>query len=1139
MKAIHLMLVMGLCQSRLHGQTVINPLISGQNYWMSNKNPSPHTGIMESYWSEITASGVKCMRIGGHFYDGSQCYDPSPSNGKANQQQLLNMINDLKSRGIEPIVQVPIDDAKSVADNATKAALLVDFVNVQNPNSKVKYWAIGNEPDLWYTNNGFGDYSTDAKIAEYTKACSAAMKAVVGTIKIIGPTLSFYDFNRYHTFMGTGANSIMGSLPNSSLFFIDIISFNTYPISLSTLQSTGGRQSIIGHLRSSYQYAAILDDIANNRPAGRNATNLEIVITEANISLQQDVSNNGANIGAAGVGPGSFLGGQFWAEMMAISMEKGVSSHDFWSVIEGTSGDSYLEDRGFLSKQFNGKRRPSYFHYYEMAGHFKGTYYPATITNGANIKAWAAQQGDRIAVMILNQNKGTSNGSQPFKVRFKNTSITPLTSGTDIYFDIPNTLNNTNGFYYNSSSPIVDESSVLLIFTCTGNFNTRKDYTISDASSSNDNGFHQTETGSTSLIGGPITFNPSNYTLKDPGEIIQFTFGPSNYKFTWDPGSHCPPDKVNDTQVNLAVCAGGTSIYTFTATDPEGCTTTQEFEVHPSNATSTNTSLVIYSFVSNVTKSNCGAMNGAATASCGNCGSNPTYLWDGLYSGTTSGDVNTITGLAPGSHTVVITDGSSSKKLQLYVGITGTQPAVFAGFDFSAPRGCPVNLVATPNLSGHTWQWFTGNSTVPFTSGRIAGVTHWLGETYRVKVTSPSGCTNEDRVFVARDEAAIACLPYAAWNAQIPCDPQFNATYREMDEIATETVTGMLTIEKNTYFDKVLTVTNGGTLNIKNCIVAFSPSAHIVISGTATVTYSNVFFVPCGTGVFPFTIGSGTGIQLISRNSAFEGRDGFKFTNMSGGQIQDNVFSRMGTGIDLTNCKDFEISTNMFYKTATGLRSSASTTVVQGLLESNLFDSTATAIEIGGGNHSALAIACNTLGYSEYGIYSEGTLSSFGTTGLTSGNIFHSSSTNVNHQIKHTGNPITYYCGPLHSFTLSNTAGNVTVGSSNLDADCPDYFLQKIAAPSIDHTELVPVFQVYPNPSTGQLNIVCGLTEEAFPAKFFIIEPGTGRIMLSKAITAAENKFRISVSDFSAGVYLGLLRTNTGSTYYSKIIKTD
>ncbi|HEX6641184.1 MAG TPA: fibronectin type III domain-containing protein [Thermoanaerobaculia bacterium] len=161
----------------------IPPHFFGINAWMPAKIANDDKGgKLEQKWLEIEASGVKIMRYGGIAVD----RDANPDL-TVTKNQYLALVDSMRSRGIEPLLQVPYWGGTYTAQ---QAAALVSFINGA-PNSRgVKYWSIGNEPDLDKTNYPYKPVTT-AKIAGYIRSFSAAMKAVDPTIRILGPELTW------------------------------------------------------------------------------------------------------------------------------------------------------------------------------------------------------------------------------------------------------------------------------------------------------------------------------------------------------------------------------------------------------------------------------------------------------------------------------------------------------------------------------------------------------------------------------------------------------------------------------------------------------------------------------------------------------------------------------------------------------------------------------------------------------------------------------------------------------------------------------------------------------------------------------------------------------------------------------------
>jgi hypothetical protein len=456
-----------LCSFELNSQTISNTFFA-QNYWMPNR--APFTGQLQSWWPEIQSSGVKYMRIGGKDYDGTDMW----SLGDPSYIEINAIIDEIQAKGIIPIIQVPIDDNLSAAANASICADYVD--NINNTNSQgIVYWEIGNEPDGSYSS--VSTFNTTAGIESYIKTVSTAMKGVTGQssfIKIIGPSLSYYDYTMYHALMDGGANDITGSGPNG--YYIDVIAFNTYPFQDEAFVQSSDRNDVISYIKSNDQYEDILDDIVDYIPAARIG-NLKIAITEANVSVNQDRLNKGAS----GIGPGSFIGGQYWADFMGESLEWGVEFVAFWSVVEGTSGNNYLTDIGYISSETS-QKRSSYWHYHMMANNFAGTFlnndYNGTLANSAEHKAFGYVNTvlDEFGILIMNQSltyPGGTNFDNSFTINFNNTNP----SSGDIRIKINESTTTTS-----YSCRIKTESTSLLIFDATtGLLKRRIDYSIDDA----------------------------------------------------------------------------------------------------------------------------------------------------------------------------------------------------------------------------------------------------------------------------------------------------------------------------------------------------------------------------------------------------------------------------------------------------------------------------------------------------------------------------------------------------------------------------------------------------------------------------------------------------------------------------------
>jgi hypothetical protein len=430
----------------------------GINAWMPYQiGAHKYNGKLETKWTDIQASGVRIMRYGGNgvdHYADPTWVDPNDS-AKSTLSQYVAMVDAMRSRGIEPILQVPVYGSTY---SASQAADIVSYVNVTNGRA-VKYWVIGNEPDL---DSGAYNYTTAAQVAAYIKPFASAMKAVDPTIKIIGPETTWYDetFIDGLTSCDGGADDITGTDSNGR-YYVDIISFHLY----NGFGGSQTRSQVISTLMSSTGLNADLADLKARLAAcdsyhGRTGGNvLQMAVTEANVNYQ-----NPSGDSLTGVGAKSFLGGQFWAEVLGIAMRQGVVFVIFWSTIEG-------DELGYISGDGTTKR-PSYYHFQMVAQNFRGSSVAVT-DNQANVKTFGAEDVDQTAVMIMNQDQSSSFN---YTVRLDTGTVSGLN---------PLKINVDAGVAAEYNGTISTESSIVLIFDASGAIKKKIEYKLNGHANSN------------------------------------------------------------------------------------------------------------------------------------------------------------------------------------------------------------------------------------------------------------------------------------------------------------------------------------------------------------------------------------------------------------------------------------------------------------------------------------------------------------------------------------------------------------------------------------------------------------------------------------------------------------------------------
>lgn len=625
------------------------------------------------------------------------------------------------------------------AQVATQAAQLVLYVNnglTATPNTytggfykPVVFWIYSNEPDLPGGNHPYDGYDAaqqiHAYILEYYTKVNSIWNPAWNTTytgpQYVGPEL--YAFDNWDHNSGGSTNKVKQLIeqltghynqvdgtttgPTSDDFdirsMISVFTWHYYPFNDESFDSPTSyipkptRSNVIDALATGAPRPAdglltstLAADIALIRGLlTPTYSYIKLGITEANICHINDVGvGTNPTLGSddliTGNGANSLIAGQFWAEMMSICMKESVSHLDFWSSLEG-NGD-YKTNVGFLNSdpaKFGGEggKKPTYQHFKLLADNFNAQHVPSTFqstslpVNQPNVKAFAAQSGNRVAVMILNQ----SLFDYDFSVKLDGT-----TSSSALNISFGMSFTPSPAPYVGSGSDanhlkIKNQSTVLLLFDCKGNISERYDYTITNAQNN--------EAPQQTTFGNPLLTAFPTVTFVGPTSPIQaglygtFNMFPNTWNYTWDP--NVISNNIYNSSVDLLAGSANTTVtYTYTVTDLKGCKASSGISIEAGGLI-TGDEFQAY-LCGAVTPSSCG-MNTGAAAVCAGGGNTYSYKWDGGVYITSS----SMTGLAPGLHTVVVknappTVNGITKTLQFNVPVTGVQPTAYT---FNAPLG--------------------------------------------------------------------------------------------------------------------------------------------------------------------------------------------------------------------------------------------------------------------------------------------------------------------------------------------------------------------------------------------------------------------------------------------------------------------
>ncbi|HEY0030525.1 MAG TPA: hypothetical protein VGC65_07195, partial [Bacteroidia bacterium] len=322
----------------------------GVNAWMSDTigdvsncqdPPCIKNGKIHKNWKKVKDSKATMIRYGGI----------APDRNIPTKFQYLRIVDSIRAKGMEPLIQVPFWDYRYTAAQAADIVYYLNIVKGRN----VKYWIIGNEPNLLYS------YTTAAQVAAYIKPFASAMKNVDPSILIVGPeTASFKKTILDGLTNPGGADDITGK-DAAGRYYVDVISFHTYPMQdgLSTRSQAIVKLTASGSFQDDLTYLNTRIANCNSAHNRTGSAALKTAVTETNVNYTNSPTDD-----LNGVGANSFFGGQFVAEIYGIGLKKGVDFINLWSVIEG--GSSIEDNCGYIDSP-TGNKKPLYYHFQMMA----------------------------------------------------------------------------------------------------------------------------------------------------------------------------------------------------------------------------------------------------------------------------------------------------------------------------------------------------------------------------------------------------------------------------------------------------------------------------------------------------------------------------------------------------------------------------------------------------------------------------------------------------------------------------------------------------------------------------------------------------------------------------------------------------
>ena len=362
------------------------------NYWTW---PTTYGNAVAGTETLIHQLSPRFMRVGGYNNDANT---PDPFD----DAQVDKMIAYARAIGAEPILQVPLlADTTGQPATAATAAAMVTYANVTKGYG-IKYFSIGNEPDL-YPTSGLRSDPTQAAKPGYTPAgfCAdatsfvAAMKNVDPTIQIIGPDLS-YQYQPFADWL-TPILSTCGEL-------FDIVAVHRYPFSSdkatvpSAIADIPTFRALVSSLRAILQSTG-----QGDKP---------LAITEMNIVYN-------ATTAVLGASPGTVASGLWMADIVGSSLDLGL-----WTVAEWDISDADPYTLGLLALPPAHTPRPEYYAYALYASHF-GPMLVDVTSAPANVRAYATRNAAGTATEVIAINWNSASAPLAFQVTGLKTAVPP------------------------------------------------------------------------------------------------------------------------------------------------------------------------------------------------------------------------------------------------------------------------------------------------------------------------------------------------------------------------------------------------------------------------------------------------------------------------------------------------------------------------------------------------------------------------------------------------------------------------------------------------------------------------------------------------------------------------------------------
>jgi Glycosyl hydrolases family 39 len=344
----------------------------GENYWCWSNYGNQIAGTE----GLVAPLRLRVLRAGGHNNDSNSSNGFDPFDGP----QIDRFVAYARSVGAEPILQAPLlRNARGGMASPRDAGDMVRYCN-QTKGYGIRYWEIGNEPDLYADQGDVPGYDVDRFCNDFN-AFSAEMKRVDPGIQILGPELSW----RYYP--QSGANDWLTPFLSRCRRSFDIVAIHRYPFAAKD-STIANAMADVASFKSLVRSVRTLMD-------SNGLASTPLAVTEANISWDGAPESS-----TQSASPQTFYAGLWLADTLGAAIQQRLWAICYWSLSEGWT-------LGMIDPVAK-TPRPSYYALQMVTNHAGPTLLDAAAPAGFSVYASRSADERATVLVVINKNATTN-----------------------------------------------------------------------------------------------------------------------------------------------------------------------------------------------------------------------------------------------------------------------------------------------------------------------------------------------------------------------------------------------------------------------------------------------------------------------------------------------------------------------------------------------------------------------------------------------------------------------------------------------------------------------------------------------------------------------------------------------------------